>query len=259
MLELPQNILHTQIGEATLINADCFDVFPFINDHSIDCIIADLPFFGVVKDDWDNQWKSENEYLEWCKEVIIQYKRVLKYNGNIFLFTGRQYNRKISCMLDDYFIEKRIIIWARKRNFNSTRGTALASGYEPLCYYSNSNNAVFNNIKIPVDSKRKEYTEGFLKDGISLSDVWSDIPALPHNSKEKVSHPTQKPLKLIERIVKIGTNQNDLILDNVSGSGTTGLASINNGRKFIGIEKEKEYYDISVQRLLKESIDSHSL
>ena len=85
MLELPQNIPHSQIGEATLINADCFDVFPHIKDQSVDAIIADLPFFGVVKDDWDNQWKTEKEYLEWCKEVIIQYKRVLKDNGNIFL------------------------------------------------------------------------------------------------------------------------------------------------------------------------------
>jgi site-specific DNA-methyltransferase (adenine-specific) len=248
MLELPQNITHTQIGENTLINADCFDVFPHIKDQSVDAIIADLPFFGVVKDDWDNQWKTEKEYLEWCKEVIIQYKRVLKDNGNIFLFTGRQYNRKISCILDDYFTEKRIIIWARKRNFNATRGTALASGYEPLCYYSKGQ-GIFNNIKIQVDSKRKEYTEGFLKDGISLSDVWTDIPALPHNSKEKVNHPTQKPLKLIDRIVKIGTNEGDLILDNVCGSGTTGLASINLGRKFIGIEKEQKYYEIAVKRI----------
>ena len=108
---------------------------------------------------------------------------------------------------------------------------------------------IFNNIKIQVDSKRKEYTEGFLKDGISLSDVWTDIPALPHNSKEKVNHPTQKPLKLIDRIVKIGTNEGDLILDNVCGSGTTGLASINLGRKFIGIEKEQKYYEIAVKRI----------
>jgi len=189
-----------------VINGDCLEVMKQIPDKYVDHIICDLPFYGVVKDDWDNQWKDEIEYIEWCRQVIIQYKRVIKDNGNLFLFTGRQYNRKISTILDEYFNEKRIIIWSRKRNFNSTRGKALASGYEPISYYCNGLSGVFNNIKIKPESKRKEYTEGILKDGISLSDVWSDISALPHNSKEKLNHSTQKPLSLIERIVHIGTN-----------------------------------------------------
>ena len=68
---------------------------------------------------------------------------------NIIVFTSRQYNRHICNILDDLgLIEKRIIIWARKRGFNNTRGKALASGYEPICYYSKTDNGTFNNIKV---------------------------------------------------------------------------------------------------------------
>lgn len=228
---------------------DCLEIMKDIPDNYIDHVICDLPFYKVVKDKWDNQWETEKDYLDWCREIIIEYKRILKDNGNVFLFTGRQHNRKIAVILDEYFIEKRIIIWARKRGFNNTRGKALASGYEPLCYYCNGDKGVFNNIKIKPKSKRKEYISGTLKDGISLSDVWEDIPALPWNSKEKVKHPTQKPQKLINRIIEMGTNEGDLILDNCSGSGTLAIECIKSNRDYIMIEKEEDYYSLSLKRI----------
>jgi len=232
-----------------IYHGDCLDIMKDIPDNYVNHIICDLPFFQVVKDEWDNQWANEKEYIDWCREIIIEYKRIIKDNGNLFLFTGRQYNRKIATILDEFFNEKRIIIWARKRNFNNTRGRALASGYEPICYYCNGLDGIFNNIKVKPDTKRKEYVDGFLKDGITLSDVWNDIPALPHNSKEKLPHSTQKPQKLIERLIQIGTNEGDLILDNCSGSGTLGVECIKNNRDFIMIEQNEDYYNMSLKRI----------
>ena len=234
-----------------LILGDCLDKLKELDDDSVDHIITDWPFFGVVKEDWDNQWKDLDEYLEWAKKVIVEYKRVIKENGNLAIFTGRQYNRHISQILDEYFTEKRIIIWSRKRAFNSSRGKALSSGYEPICYYTNGDRGVFNTIKIKPNTKRKEYTEGILKNGINLSDVWNDISALPHNSKEKLKHPTQKPYRLIERLVLMLTNEGDTILDNFAGSGTLGEVCINTNRKYILIEKEEEYFDLIKNRLEK--------
>ena len=124
----------------------------------------------------------------------------------------------------------------------------MASGYEPICYYTKGN-PVFNNIKIIVDSNRPEYTTGYLKDGISLSDVWSDISALPHNSKEKVNHPTQKPIKLMERCVLLTTNEKDTVLDFCMGSGTTGIACKNLDRNFIGVEIDKDYFNMAKNRI----------
>lgn len=88
-----------------------------------------------------------------------------------------------------------------------------------------------------------------LKEGVSLSDVWTDIPALPHNSKEKTNHPTQKPVALMERIVSISTNEGDVVLDGCMGSGSTGVACLNLGRDFIGFEVNYDYFLIAEKRL----------
>lgn len=234
-----------------LYNGDCYQILKDMNTQiKVDAIITDIPYFQVVENDWDNQWRDLSDYLDWCNSCFNYCYNLLKENGSLLIFTGRQYNRKICNELDKTFYEKRIVIWARKRAFNNTRGKALASGYEPICYYTkDEKNYTFNNIKIKVDSKRPEYTTGYLKDGITLSDVWSDIPALPHNSKEKVNHPTQKPIKLMERCVEMITNEGDTVLDFCMGSGTTGVACKNLNRNFIGIEINKEYFNIAKKRL----------
>ena len=186
----------------TLYNGDCLETISLL--PKIDCIIADLPYFQVVKDEFDNQWNSETDYLEWVENVLKLATEKLKNNGNCVLFCSRQLQWRICIILDKLkLIEKRTIIWARKRSFNTTRGKALASGYEPILFWAKGNDSTFNNIKIKVDSNRPEYSKGTLKDGITISDVWTDIPALPHNAKEKVNHPTQKPIKLMERIVSL--------------------------------------------------------
>lgn len=228
------------------INGDCLDIFSNIN-NKVDAVIADLPYFQVVDNDWDNQWSNEQEYLDWVETIICRMLPILNPNCSIMFFTGRRYNRNISCILDKYFREQRIIIWARRNNINTTRGKALASGYEPLCYYTQGN-PTFNTIKIQPNTKRKEYISGVLSGGITLSDVWSDIPYIPHNSKEKVNHPTQKPLKLIQRCIELCTNKGDTILDFCSGSGTTGIAAKFLCRNSICIEKSIEYHNLALQR-----------
>ena len=177
-------------------------------------------------------------------------KLIVKPGGNILLFCSRQNMWRICKILyENGFEENRTIIWARKRGFNNTRGKALASGYEPILFWSNGKSETFNNIKLKVESKRQEYTTGTLKDGITMSDVWTDIPALPHNAKEKVNHPTQKPIKLMERIISLFTNEGDTILDFCMGSGSTGVAWKNLNRNFIGIEVDTNYFNIAKERL----------
>ena len=232
-----------------LIYDDCLEAMASMSDESVDAVVCDLPYFRVVKDEFDNQWTSEEEYLGWIESVARQYDRILRPNGNLFLFTSRQYNRHVCMILDKFFNERRIIIWCRKRSFNNTRGKSLASGYEPIAYYCNGDDGVFNNLKVKPDTNRREYTEGILKDGICLSDVWADIPALPHNSKEKVDHPTQKPIALMERIVLLGTNKGGVVLDNCMGSGTTGVVCARLERDFIGIENNRKFFDIARKRI----------
>lgn len=235
-----------------LYHNDCIDILKNMVDNNVvvDHIICDLPYFQVIKDDFDNQWDSVESYVDWFNSLLQYVKQIIKPGGNIILFCSRQNMWRMCRMLyENEFEENRTIIWARKRGFNNTRGKALASGYEPILFWSNGKSNTFNNIKIKVDSNRPEYKTGILKDGITLSDVWTDIPALPHNAKERVNHPTQKPIKLMERIVSLFTNEGDTILDFCMGSGSTGVACKNLNRNFIGIEKDLNYFNISKERL----------
>lgn len=235
-----------------LYHNDCIDILKNMVDNNvvIDHIICDLPYFQVIKDDFDNQWDSVESYVDWFNLLLQYIKQIIKPGGNIILFCSRQNMWRMCRMLyENGFEENRTIIWARKRGFNNTRGKALASGYEPILFWSKGKSNTFNNIKIKVDSNRPEYKTGILKDGITLSDVWTDIPALPHNAKEKVDHPTQKPIKLMERIISLFTNEGDTILDFCMGSGSTGVACKNLNRNFIGIEKDLNYFNISKERL----------
>ena len=235
-----------------LYHNDCIDILKNMVDNNVvvDHIICDLPYFQVIKDDFDNQWDSVESYVDWFNSLLQYVKQIIKPGGNIILFCSRQNMWRMCRMLyENGFEENRTIIWARKRGFNNTRGKALASGYEPILFWSNGKSNTFNNIKIKVDSNRPEYKTGILKDGITLSDVWTDIPALPHNAKEKVNHPTQKPIKLMERIISLFTNEGDTILDFCMGSGSTGVACKNLNRNFIGIEKDLNYFNISKERL----------
>ena len=235
-----------------LYHNDCIDILKNMVDNNviIDHIICDLPYFQVIKNDFDNQWDNVESYVDWFNSLLQYIKQIIKPGGNIILFCSRQNMWRMCRMLyENEFEENRTIIWARKRGFNNTRGKALASGYEPILFWSKGKSNTFNNIKIKVDSNRPEYKTGILKDGITLSDVWTDIPALPHNAKEKVDHPTQKPIKLMERIISLFTNEGDTILDFCMGSGSTGVACKNLNRNFIGIEKDLNYFNISKERL----------
>lgn len=235
-----------------ILNKDCLkELKKMYNDKSqVDHIICDLPYFQVVKNEFDNQWDSIESYIDWINSLLQYLKLIVKPGGNILLFCSRQNMWRICKILyENGFEENRTIIWARKRGFNNTRGKALASGYEPILFWSNGKSETFNNIKLKVESKRQEYTTGTLKDGITMSDVWTDIPALPHNAKEKVNHPTQKPIKLMERIISLFTNEGDTILDFCMGSGSTGVACKNLNRNFIGIEVDTNYFNIAKERL----------
>lgn len=239
-----------------LYNNDCISQMTKMceNNLKVDHVICDLPYFQIVKDDFDNQWDSIEDYIGWFNSLLQYVKQIIKPNGNIILFCSRQNMWRICQMLhENGFEENRTIIWARKRGFNNTRGKALASGYEPILFWSKGKSSTFNSIKIKSNLDRPEYKTGILKDGITLSDVWTDIPALPHNAKEKVDHPTQKPIKLMERIVTLFTNEGDTVLDFCMGSGSTGVACKNLNRNFIGIEKDLNYFNIANERLSYEN------
>jgi DNA modification methylase len=235
---------------------DCLEFCSKNESRRYDLIIADPPYNDCVEDEWDNQWHSDGQYLEWLAERLGAFAGMLTKRGNLVVYCKRQLEHGIKTVLDRWLMERRTIIWARRRMMDNTRGKTLASGYEPIVWYSKSDGYIFNSELAKVAPRRdlmarREYQEGgILEGGVSLSDVWSDIPALTHNSKEKVDHSTQKPLELCKRIVKLFSKKDSRIFVPFAGSGSELEACAFFGRKWDACEVN-ERYALLIKRRLK--------
>ena len=240
-----QPFCQTRVSGSTFVNADCFDVFPFIDDKSIDAVIIDPPYFEV-KGDFDFVFKNENDYLQFIENTIIQCKRCLKDSGSLFIYCSQEMSAYIDLMLRKYFTIKNRLIWFRSGGVSPKKKFKVS--HEPLFYCVNDiNNHTWNLDDIRVKSIYADKDKRLNPLGKSPDDVWC-IPNLVGKKSEKVPHPTQKPLELCDRIIKCSTNENDLILIPFAGSGSEFVSAVNLNRKSIGIEKEKQYYDVAVRR-----------
>jgi site-specific DNA-methyltransferase (adenine-specific) len=257
MLELPQNIPHTQIGQNTLINADCFDVFPYIKDQSVDAIIADLPY-GTTKCKWDSVLNLDILWRE--------YKRVLKENGVVVLFAQTPFDKVLGCSNLDWL--KYEWIWEKPQatGYFNAKIMPMKSHENILVFYDKlptfnpqktQGHKPINSYTKRADVANKTELYGKVKKDLSGGGETDRFPRSVQvfssdKQKNKLNgtlHPTQKPLALLEMLVKSYTNEGDLVLDNTMGSGTTNLACSKLNRKSIGIEKEQKYYEISVKRI----------
>jgi len=244
-----QPFCQTRVSGSTFVNADCFDVFPFIEDKSIDAIICDLPY-GTTACKWDSILPLD--------KLWIEYKRIIKSNGAIILTASQPFTSILGCSNLEWL--KYEWIWDKVRGV----GFQVAK-YRPMMQHENI--LVFGKGKVtynPIMTKRND-----IKRSKSYAKVDSSNP-LRYNhgnileyteryptsiltysnaSQKGKEHPTQKNLELFEYLVKTYTNEGETVLDNCMGSGTTGVACRNTNRHFIGIEQDKKYFDIAVKRV----------
>lgn len=204
----------------------------------VDAIIADPPY-NINQAEWDNDFD--------LSEIVSVCKKLLKPNGNFIIFQGWSNVCETKQLLDKYFICQDWIIYDRIKGRGGKKH--LVSTREDILWYTNGDNYTFN--KIPSTIKKKTGGLG-LKNGCefrALSNVWTDISSIVPWSKERVNHPTQKPVQLMKRCVELWTNEGDLVLDFTMGSGSTGVACKELGRRFIGIDNNEEYVNIAKERL----------
>ena len=204
----------------------------------VDAIITDPPY-NINQAKWDNDFV--------LYEIVPLCKQLLKPNGNLILFQGWSNVCETKQLLDQYFICQDWIIYDRIKGRGGKKH--LVSTREDILWYTNGDNYTFN--KIPSTIKKKTGGLG-LKNGCefrALSNVWTDISPIVPWSKERVNHPTQKPVQLMRRCVELWTNQGDLVLDFTMGSGSTGVACKELGMRFIGIDNNEEYVSIAKERL----------
>lgn len=270
--------------ENTLINDDSLNIMKKIDDNQIDAIYLDPPFYtqdiqklvsheNGEKYSFSDKWGCMNEYLEYMKVRLCECKRVLKDTGSIFVHCDRNASHYLKVLLDQIFGIDNFqseIVWCYKRWSNSKKG--LLNNHQIILFYSKSANFKFNKIYMGysettnVDQilqervrnengksvyrcdENGEVVLGKSKKGVPLSDVW-EIPYLNPKAKERVGYPTQKPVLLLEQIIKLVTEENDIVLDPFMGSGTTLVAAKMLNRKYIGIDISEKAVELAEQRI----------
>lgn len=221
---------------------DCFEIMKklIVDGRKVDAIICDPPYL-INYADWDREFNMPLA-IDLCYEII-------KENGNIILFQGWSNVAKTKKLLDQKFQIQNWIIWDRIKGRGAKKN--LVSTREDILWYCKGNDPTYKKIYSNIPKKTGGLGKKNGQPNRALTNVWYDISPIVPWSTERNGHPSQKPLQLMERCVEIWTKEGDTILDFAMGSGTTGVAAVNASRKFIGIEKEKEWYEVAKHRLEK--------
>jgi site-specific DNA-methyltransferase (adenine-specific) len=224
-----------------LIQGDCLEKMKDIPDKSIDMILCDLPY-GTTQCKWDTVISFE---LLW-----EQYKRIIKDNGAIVLTASQPFTSAL--VMSNIKMFKYEWIWDKKIS-----GNPLLAKYQPLKIHENI--CVFSKMKhnyYPEMKKGKMRIKGGGKSKLlnmemskSTNDNYYPVSLLEFSNAKRGTHPTQKPVALFEYLIKTYTNEDETVLDNCMGSGTSGVACKNLNRNFIGIELDPEYFKIAEKRI----------
>lgn len=231
-----------------IILGDCFDNLSKIKDNSIDLIAIDPPYeISYENLEWDEK------KLNWVT-LKDEFYRILKPTGNLIVFQGWSNVSETKKILEDKFILKNWIVWDRIKGRGAK--TNMVSTREDILWLVKGENYTYNKIYSTIKKKTGGLGAKNGQECRALSNVWTDISPIVPWSKERVSHPTQKPIQLMERIITIFSNENDLILDCFAGSGSTGVAAKNLNRNFILIEKDENYHKIITDRIEEKNIEN---
>ncbi|MBI9066567.1 MAG: hypothetical protein JEZ09_04700 [Salinivirgaceae bacterium] len=267
-----------------IYHGNCVERLKEQESFSVDLVYFDPPFFtqkshSLVtrgedkKYEFSDSWNSLNDYLNLIEACLKECKRILKNSGSVFLHCDKAASHHLRLVLDKVFGEKQFqseIIWSYKRWSNSKKG--LLNSHQNIYFYSKTEEFKFNKIltdysattnvdqilqdrvrttsgkSIYKRDKDGEVVLGKAKKGVPLSDLW-EIPYLNPKAKERVGYPTQKPVLLINQILKICSDEGDLVLDPFCGSGTTCVSAKHLGRNFIGIDVSIDAVHLAVKRI----------
>ena len=236
-----------------IYNEDCIEGMKELPDESIDLVITDPPY-GISYQSNYKQIKfkklKNDDNLNWFSDFSKQVYRVLKNNTSLFLFTRAD---KIGLMMDNLvsvgFKFKNLIIVPTRNNLRmGDLKASFITNFECILYFNKGRN-IFRETKI------KKPSEGYYKDKrwnhrdyqYRLPALWDFVKATEHNLN--LVHPTQKSVEVFESMIKICSDENSIVLDPFSGSGTFAIASLNTNRQFIGYEIDPQYYKLSLERL----------
>lgn len=267
-----------------VICGDCASELARLEEGTVDLIYLDPPFFTQsvqrmyseeTKSEltFFDKWNSMEEYLLFMEKRLAECKRILKATGSIFVHCDRNASHYLKVLMDKIFGMKNFqseIIWVYKRWSNSKKG--LLNNHQVILFYSKTDKFKFNRIytdysettnvdqilqeRVRDKSGKARYktdengnvVTGKSKKGVPLSDVW-EIPYLNPKAKERVGYPTQKPIILLEQIIKLVTDEGDIVVDPFAGSGTTLVAAKMLHREYLGMDVSADAVSLAEKRL----------
>lgn len=236
---------------------DCLDLLRTLEDNSMDMVLTDPPYnIGVDGGKgWDKQWKTEADYLAWCKEWTDECVRVLKPGRMLIVWGTLKTDTFLRYKLDvlngnPEIVGQTEIIWSY--NWGGRTKKNFARKHEYAWCYSKGEEFLFNADDVRVERKMKknmrtgeDHTQGTIPTA-----VWEKNNHT--TSADHVSwHPTPKNLEVVGRMIEAYTNVGDTVLDVFMGSGATAVAAKRAGRNSIGCEKDADYYEELIERVKK--------
>jgi len=243
-----------------VLNEDAVAGIAKIPDGSVDLIVTDPPYC-LGKDYGNDSDKLDPEkYLEWSKQWIDAAIPKLKPNGCLYIFLTWRYSPEIFCYLKKKLTMLNEIIWDRRVPSMGGSTRRFSSVHDNIGFFAKAKDYHFDidAIRIPYDEETKKARsrsifvgKKWLEVGYNPKDVWS-ISRLHAIHAEREDHPTQKPLEIIERMIKASCPVNGIVLDPFMGSGTTAVAAHRLKRHFIGFEINPDYCEVIRQRLADE-------
>lgn len=236
-----------------LIKGNCLDKMKYIESESVNLICVDLPY-GSTELNWDKH-VSSNEMWE-------HFNRILKNNGNIVLFSTQPFTTKLINSNPNMFRYEIIWIKSRPTGFANANYRPMRK-HENILIFTKSSTSTAGNTHatynpqglIEKERKVKRSSRGYQGERINSKDEYtSKYTNYPTTiwefaSEGKTQHPTQKPIALMEEIIKTFSNKNDTVLDCCMGSGSTGIACLSTNRNFIGVELDDNYFETCKNRI----------
>lgn len=258
MIQINSNIESYGNEHQRIFHGDALEVLSQIPDESVDLIFVDPPY-NIGKDfaGRKDKWKTDDDYLNWCYQWIDLCIKKLKKSGAFYVMTSTQFMPYF-----DLFIRKKMTILSRIVWVYDSSGVQakkyFGSLYEPILFcVKDKDNYTFNADDIMIEAKtgskrklidyRKNPPQPYKNEKVP-GNVW-DFCRVRYRMEEYENHPTQKPISLLERIIKASSNEGDLILDPFCGTFTAGFVAKEHNRDFIGIEIQEDYFKIGLRRL----------
>lgn len=235
-----------------LMQGDCLERMKEIPDGSVDMILADLPYGTTSQNKWDKKIA--------LSPLWEQYERIIKRNGAIVLFSQMPFGAEL--ILSNRRLFRYEWIWQKTHplGFLNANRMPLRAHENILVFYKflptyNAQKTTGKPYDKGMHKPNSTTNYGHHGEYICVNSTGErfpvDVVKYSNANRHNVFHPTQKPVALLEYLIKTYTNEGETVLDNVMGSGSTGVAAVNTGRKFIGIELDEKFYETAKNRIEK--------